>query len=319
MNHQIKTIHLNNLTDKFGVWQHHENGKVHVGEGYALDDSARALIVFLLYGQKEQAEICLSYLEKSVKDQKMIGFFWADKTVRTFPSSEDAFALAYWALAYCIKNNFQKERAQKVVEQLDINVLRKSQHIRTRAYTLIADSLVGNSTDAEKTASSIIQNFDPQKEWFEPKLFYANAIIPYALLTYAQEFSKTAHLNQIIEQSIITLERYCRIGKIPAPVGNRIWQAIGEPYRDPYGQQPIDAAYMVMLLVKAYEAYKNPAYKESAQEWMDWFYGNNIMKANLITDEGACADGIDEFAVSSNYGAESTIVYLWAAHEIKNI
>ena len=45
---------------------------------------------------------------------------------------------------------------------------------------------------------------------------------------------------------------------------------------------------------------------------MDWFYGNNIMKANLINQDYACADWINEGEVSTNYGSESTIVYLWA-------
>lgn len=311
--------HLNNLTDKFGVWQHHEQGKVLEGEGYALDDSARALIIFHLYNQLEQAEVCLSYLEKSAKEKQMIGFFWADQSIRTFPSSMDAFALAYWALAYCVKQDFQKNRAQSVIDSLDLAPLHKSEYIRTRSYCLISDSLLLKQPISNGEAKWILERFDSQKEWFEDKLFYANAIIPYALLTYAQEFKKTEQLKNIISQSIQTLEHYCRIGKIPAPVGNRIWQEIGKPHRDPYGQQPIDAAYMVLLLVKAYQVYEDPKYKTAAQEWMDWFYGNNIMQTSLINDQGASADGIDENNVSGNYGAESTIVYLWAAYEISTI
>lgn len=321
---QAHTTHLVNLTDQFGVWQFFEKGEILKSEGYALDDSSRALIVFLLYNDSDRAKICLDYIKRSLKEGKFIGFWNEKHEGIVYPSSEDAHALAVWALAYCIKNNFEQEEAQSILSQVDLNLLEKSEHIRTRSYALIAHSLLGNKAKAEQIAKTIIAQYNQESQWFEEKLTYANAIIPYALLSYLETIPHTdSDIENIIKEAINTLERYCRIGVIPAPVGNRQWQKIGDISRDIYGQQPIDAAFMVLLLSKAYTYFKDEKYKQAAGEWMEWFYGNNIMKANLINQDYACADWINEGSqngeVSTNYGSESTIVYLWAQKIFNNL
>lgn len=314
------TTHLDLLTDQFGVWQHHEKGRVLTDEGYALDDSARALIVYLLFNNKAKAEVCLKYLEKSYKDGLMIGFFWADQSERKYPSSDDALALAYWALAYAVSHDFEVERARALLDKLNLDAILNSPFIRTQSYSLISASLLKDKNVADRTSGKILEKYNPDLKWFEPKLTYANAIIPYSLLMYKQQFDlKKERLDTIIRDSIRILEKYCRIGRIPSPIGNTIWQEIGKPHRDPFGQQPIDAAFMVIMLVTAYEVFKDESYKIAAQEWLEWFYGNNIMKQSLINKDYACADGIDEEKVSGNYGAESTIMYLWAAYEYNRI
>lgn len=312
--------HLQTITDQFGIWQHHENGKILSDEGYALDDSARGLIVYILYGDLIHAEICLEYVDKSIKDHQLVGFFHADKTIRKFPSSDDAFGLAFWALAYCINNNIFADKAKKILAKIDTSKIINSSFIRTMSYSIIALSLLHEKEQADTLVAKIIKSFQTDKNWFEDTLTYANAIIPYALLVYSEEFKVDSNeMDQIVKQSIDTLEKYCRLGKIPAPIGNREWHTIGKISRDPYGQQPIDAAFMVLLLVKAYNLYKEEKYKTAAAQWYDWFFGNNIMQQSLINNEDACADGIDESGISTNYGAESTIVFLWAAHEFNQI
>ncbi len=312
--------HLLAITDQFGIWQHHENGKILSNEGYALDDSARGLIVFILYNDLVRADICLKYIELSVKEGLLIGFFHADKTTRTYPASDDAFALAYWALAYCINKNIFPVKAQEILAKINTSIILSSPFIRANSYSLIAACLLHDKEKADLLANKILEQFNHDTYWFEDTLTYANAIISYALLTYEEEFSvDNQDTKDCIKRSIETLEKYCRVDGMPAPVGNREWQTIGSNTRDLYGQQPIDAAYMVLMLIKAYTFFKDEQYKIAASEWYDWFFGNNIMKQSLINSEYACADGIDESGISTNYGAESTIVFLWAAFEYNNL
>ncbi len=302
------------MTDDFGVWQFFENGKILRSEGYALDDSSRALIVYLLYQKPDKAKICLDYIERSIKDSKLVGFWDENRKPIVYPSSEDAHALAVWALSYAIANNFEKEKSQELLSKIDIGLLENSQYIRTQCYALIAHNLLKNTEKADTLAQKIASRFDEELQWFENKLTYANSIIPYALLTYLQEItpSEPKKYEEIVKKSFQTLEKYMRIGVIPGPVGSNKWQEIGEVLRDIYGQQPIDAGFMVLFLVKAYAYFKDDQYKKAADEWMEWFHGNNIMKANLITPEYACSDWIKEQGISTNYGSESTIIYLWA-------
>jgi hypothetical protein len=319
-NSRPQTTHLEKLTDQFGVWQFFENGQILKSEGYALDDSARALIVYLLYNKRDNANVCLSYLEKSLNDDLFTGFFNEHREPIVYRSSQDAHALAFWALAYAKTQNFEIDRVQSLLDNLNKTILYESTYIRTQCYTLIASSLLNDKEHAGILANTIANQFNESFNWFEPLLTYANAIIPYALLTYLEAFkTKDAHFEEVILKSIQTLEKHMRIGVIPAPVGNRKWQQLGDTQRDIYGQQPIDSAFMVLLLTKAHEYFQDELYNTKAGEWMDWFYGNNIMKQNLITDEGACADWIGDQVVSTNYGSESTIVYLWAAKEYSKI
>jgi hypothetical protein len=307
---------LNRLTDDFGVWQFFENNQILRSEGYALDDSTRALIVYLLYSDQPKAKVCLDYIERSLKDGKFVGFWNEDRQPIVFPSSEDAHALAVWALSYSVANDFQTDKATRILNQINPDVLENSGYIRTQSYALISNSLLKNQTIAEKFAKKIINQYDSNLEWFEKELTYANAIIPYALLNYLELLSESdqskIQIESVVKQAIKTLEHYSRIDNVPSPVGSDHWQKIGDDNRTLYGQQPIDAGFMVLLLVKAHQYFKDDNYKTAATEWMDWFYGNNIVKTNLINPEYACADWIKEQGVSTNYGSESTIIYLWA-------
>jgi len=319
-NSRPQTAHLEKLTDKFGVWQFFENGQILKSAGYALDDSARALIVYLLYNKRDQANVCLCYLEKSLSGGLFVGFFNEQHEPIVYPSSQDAHALAFWALAHAKTQNFEADRVQSLLDSVNKTILYESTYIRTQSYTLIALSLLQDEHHAKALADTIANQANECFNWFEPVLTYANAIIPYALLSYLEAFkTEDAHFEEVILKSIETLENYMRIGVIPAPVGNRNWQQLGDTQRDIYGQQPIDAAFMVLLLSKTYRYFQDEQYKRKAGEWMDWFYHNNIMQQNLITNEGACADWIGDQVVSTNYGSESTIVYLWAAKEYSRI
>ena len=164
----------------------------------------------------------------------------------------------------------------------------------------------------------LMQHYIPELGWFEDRLTYANAAIPLALLRYKRTFGGSAATDAKLRKSLDTLEEYSRIGVIPAPVGNRIWQRVGAVERDIYGQQPIDAGFMVLALVEAYHAFGDQAYLTQAQDWMEWFRGNNIYKASLINDRHACGDGLYALprGVCDNKGAESTIVYLLALHAL---
>jgi len=71
---------------------------------------------------------------------------------------------------------------------------------------------------------------------------------------------------------------------------------------------------MVLFLVDAYQTYGDEKLSEKADEWMRWFYGNNIYKTSLISERYGCGDGLYEMprGVCDNKGAESVILYLWA-------
>jgi hypothetical protein len=335
MNYKIPVPnYLDFLTDDFGTWQHANDKEIIKEEGYALDDSSRSLIVFILLKKFDKAKVCLNYIEKSFKNGLFVGFFDGDRNVKIYPSSFDAAGLVYWSLAFAVKKDFEKEKCLNILSNIDLNFIIKQPHIRSKCYLLIGASLLKNKILCDNLAEEIISNFSIKNKnlftsesdiyWFEDKLTYANAILPYSLLIYLEEFvhdkNLTDKINKVVFNSLDTLERYMRVGIIPCPIGNREWQPINRITQDIYGQQPIDAGFMVIFLEKLYRIYENEIFLNKIIDWYSWFWGNNIFKESLVRNiDFACADGIDLIGIKKHYGAESVIVFLWATILFKKL
>jgi len=306
------------LTDDFGIWQHTKGDEIDWKMGYALDDSARGLIVYLLFGDQERAKVCLDYLVASKVPKGYVGFFDERRKPLDEQSSHDAHALALWALAAAVEHDFYPEEARALIAETDVTEQIEQGYLRTLAYLLLAYCALGDKQQASKVAKKLWTAYQPRLGWFEERLTYANAALPWALIRYYRTFGGTKQQAERLKKTLATLEEYCRIGVIPAPVGNRIWQRIGAVERDIYGQQPIDPGFMVLALVEAYETFQEPAYLQQAREWLEWFHGNNIYQTSLISDKNACGDGLYALprGVCNNKGAESTIMYVMALHAL---
>jgi len=314
-----KTFYLEKITDDFGVWQHSKYKKIDREHGYALDDAARGLIVFLLFEKKNKALVCLNYILKSILDREFYGFFDQDRNGKKYPCSTDAKALALMALGFAKSSNFEENIVNQILNKVNESDIFELEHIRSKAYLLIQKCYLKDKSSAEELAKSILKVYKSDIKWFEESLTYANAAKIFALYLYLNTFRKDQLVVELLEEATQMLDTNMRIGIIPAPIGNREWHKIGNKSRDIYGQQPIDSAFMVLALLEGFRFTKKPEYLNKAGEWMNWFYGNNIFKKSLINIENACSDGIDLKGISENFGAESTIMYLWADYEFESI
>lgn len=79
------------------------------------------------------------------------------------------------------------------------------------------------------------------------------------------------------------------------------------------GEQPIDVAYTIMTLEKFYFAFNDAEYRRKATTAFNWFLGENHLNQIVYNPcTVGCYDGVEEFNVNLNQGAESTISYLMA-------
>jgi len=296
------------LTDNFGIWQHSKGTEIDREHGYALDDSARALLVALQYSRLDLAEIYLNFLDVSCCSRaQSINFFDAQKQPVDHPVSPDALGESYWAVAKCIDQGFQVEKAQKIANRLK-KELEHTAHLRTQSYTLLGAVLI-DSSFAKKLASSLAKSFqaneDPTWIWPEQTLTYANAIIPLALLaesSYQKEaLAMLTFLNEVSKHN-----------GIPIAIGNQGWYPKGGR-KALYDQQPIDPAYHVLANAQAYLLTGEASYKQEAKLYLDWFWGNNLAGLPLIDGERhRCLDGLTQEAISVNAGSECTVCYILA-------
>jgi hypothetical protein len=95
-------------------------------------------------------------------------------------------------------------------------------------------------------------------------------------------------------------------------ISNRSWLHKDQPAH-PFGEQPIDVAYTICSLDIFYETFKDQGYQHKIEIAFNWFLGKNHLQQvvyNPVT--GGCYDGLEEFHVNINQGAESTVCYLIA-------
>jgi hypothetical protein len=86
------------------------------------------------------------------------------------------------------------------------------------------------------------------------------------------------------------------------------------------GQQPVDVAYTIRALEKFYAVFQNEAYKDKLDIAFNWFLGgNHLSKIVYNPCTGGCYDGVEEFNVNLNQGAESTLSYLLARLSVERV
>ncbi|MFX1376315.1 MAG: glycosyltransferase [Promethearchaeota archaeon] len=328
---EIKFDHIKNLTDDFGIIQFANYAKPDKSSGYTLDDNARALLACTLYYQlfkdKNTLKLIKIYLNfikyVNVDDSKLYNFVNYKKIVNLKQWSEDAHGRAIMALGYLIatrnipielrvgaeiifkkaKKAIDKIRSPRAISFILIglyfyNVLKNSEVIRIKK---LADYL----TQLYKDCRSEEWN------WFETYLTYSNSKLP-EVLFLCYKTTKDDKYLKIAKESLNFLISITFKDGIFAPVGQNGWYH-KNGHNSSHDQQPVDVASMVQTLIIAYDTTKENRYMKLAMEAFNWFLGRNSLNQEVYNNlTGGCHDGIGEYSLNMNQGAESSISYLFA-------
>lgn len=315
----LKKIRL--MTSSVGIYQHGKLNKPNPAFGYAIEDQARALIVAHEFQDKNLSNIYLNFILKAQrKDGLLYHFYYDNNGTGSFKDKEnnaktnvkEAYGLTLWSLLK-IKNK-QDGDINKVILNL-IKDARSWTSPRAMSAALLGLLNLDCPESLENELKLKLHNFyfetcSDNWAWFENYLVYANAIIPWALWEiYLKRKCKTSF--EIAKKTTEFLIKNCQENGIPSPIGNRGWYR-KDNTKALFDQQPIDAAYMVCCLEKAYRATGDNFYLNWADKWFRWFYGNNINNTSLIDKNLACYDGLEQEGVNLNQGAESNICFLMA-------
>jgi hypothetical protein len=144
--------------------------------------------------------------------------------------------------------------------------------------------------------------------WPEPRLSYANAALPDALVAAGTALADEDLLARGLELLDWLAEIETRDGHLSVtPVGG--WDP-GQP-RPAFDQQPIEVATLAEAGARAYEATKQPRWLELVRRSADWFGGRNDTGAVLYDAEtGGGCDGLLPSGRNANQGAESTLALI---------
>lgn len=333
--------HLKKITDRLGVIQHCKYSIPDPQTGFCLDDNARALIAAAMhyeqFGDFEALNLARIYLEflnfAQRRDGRFHNFFSYGGQFLDQEGSEDSFGRAIWACGYIIASSSLdgefKGRAYQIFMRAfpHLSALRS---IRSQAFSVIGlyhylkanpeanavNQMLHALGDYIYKAYGIVNT--PSWHWFENKLTYCNARLPQALYLAYETCKEKSYLQAAEEATFFLVDELIKDDKLIV-AGNKGWYCKGGklPYFD---QQPVDAGAMVELFKTAFEVTGQKSCKDWARICYEWFIGRNILNTMVCDPEtGACYDGIEDSGLNRNQGAESTICYLMANLNIKEL
>lgn len=334
-NPPINLNHLDKMTTNFGMIQFSKISMPDMHSGYTLDDNARALIAicmhYELFRNKSNLDRIAIYLSFIKKCQQINGRFlnYLDEkeafTRQNFLENlEDSNGRAIWALGFVIslKNILPTsyiEEAQEMVKKSTPNL--ESIH-STRAMAFVIKGLhyqnkIENLFLIEIFANRMVQMYKHEKtskwHWFENYLTYGNSLLPEALLCAYISSNKQEYKKIAKESFDFLLSNIFVDGRIKV-ISNKGWlvkdkhsiKAIG-------GEQPIDVSYTILALERFNRVFSKDKYILKAKIAFNWFLGENHLDQIVYNPcTGGCYDGVEEFNVNLNQGAESTLSYLMA-------
>ncbi len=331
--------HIIKLTDNIGIYQHAVFGLPNYHEGYCLDDNSRALLAMTLAAQhgfeNETTPLANVYLSFIHFMQQPNGWFHNflsfDRRITDDECSEDAYGRTMWALGQLISAN-TFSALQSPAEEIFLRALHHAghlQHIRGMANTLIGIKHFLDKYPFHNEAHSLLlaltrkmtEQYRAQSNgswnWFAPTLTYDNGILPLALF-HASSITGDEETAHIAEEATAFLEHALMSNGYLSLVGSNGWYTQGGT-KSSYPQQAIDAMSMVLLFSACWEYTGNAHFRECMLRCYRWFFFENDLGISLYDrNTQGCCDGLEDYGINRNQGAESTLAVFISHYEIRN-
>jgi glycosyltransferase involved in cell wall biosynthesis len=341
----IKLDHLYRMTDHTGMVEHAVFVVPNYPEGYSTDDNARALIVTTLleeiglHAPANSADLASRYL----------AFLWhafdpASKRFRnslTYEGvwhetehSEDSHGRALWGLGNVLgrsKSAGLRGAAGRMFE-LAVPTAVEFKSPRACAFALLGlqeylDSFPGDRaalSASDTLANRLLNSYRAHRtddwRWFESGLAYSNARLPQALMRAGVRAGNEEMMSAALETLdwLVALQR-CEVKGHFVPIGSEgFYSKTTEKAR--FDQQPVEACAMVSACLQAYLATGKGRWRKEAWSAFNWFLGDNDLQIALYDPAtGGCRDGLHPDRANENQGAESTLSFLMALLEMRQV
>lgn len=338
----LQLNHIRHMSDGTGIFQHAIFTVPNFHEGYCVDDNARAFLLCNLLdelgGQMtvESYDVLtttyLAFLAASFNYQlgRFRNFMNFSRQWLEDSGSEDSHARALWAVgtgAGRSRNEGRKRLAAQLFER-GLPVVESFTSPRAWSFALLgiheylryqpeAEQVIRlRAVLVDKLLHLWSECSSENWPWFEHVLTYDNARISQALIISGQWMSRP----DVSEIGLTSLRWLVSIQRTQSgcfrPVGNNgFYQRDGA--RADFDQQPVEAQAMVSACLEAYYATHDMMWKNEAKRAFEWFLGRNDLGIALYDfTSGGCSDGLHEFHVSENQGAESTLAFHLALSEM---
>jgi glycosyltransferase involved in cell wall biosynthesis len=341
----LKLDHLYRMTDHTGIVEHAVFVVPNYPEGYSTDDNARALIVTTLL-----EELGVHAPANSVDlASRYLAFLWHafDPTTKRFRNSlsyecswheaegsEDSHGRALWGLGTVLgrsKNAGLRGAAGRMFE-LAVPAAVEFKSPRACAFALLGlqeylDSFPGDRaalSASDALANRLLISYRSHRtddwKWFENGLAYSNARLPQALIRAGMRAANEEMVLAGLEALdwLVALQRCDAKGHF-VPIGSEGFYPKGSE-KARFDQQPVEASAVVSAALQAYRATGKGRWRKEAWSAFNWFLGDNDLQIALYDPTtGGCRDGLHPDRANENQGAESTLSFLLALLEMRQV
>ena len=329
----LKFDHLFALTDHNALLQHAKFSVPARKEGYAVDDSARALVLTkkarALWPNgklsKLQSKLISFLLVMQADDGRFHNLMDFSHRIIDNAAVGDHVGRAVWATGALINSELPRgvKASTRLMFDRALPWARDSTSPRTIAYACLGlherlsaepePNLKANlKTMADHLFELYYANRTSGWEWFENILTYDNPRLSQAMLAAYQSLGEKKYLT-VAEKTLQFLVETSTTNGVLMPIGSEGWYQKGGK-RALYDQQPIEVGAMVEATALAYILTRSKVFEAALRRALGWFFGLNTQSVTLYDDStGACFDGVNQEGLNQNQGAESTLAFLLAA------
>jgi hypothetical protein len=315
--------HLLRMTDHRATFEHALLAEPRREHGYCTDDVARVLVVATrepnasgsLNGLAAKALQFLNDAQSydgGCRNRMNTAGRWTDQA-----STHDHWGRMIWGLGTAAANSDVSLVRRLAVIQFERAAKARSPHPRASAFAAIGAADVLAFEPGHAQALRLLNDYaagvcepvqDAEWPWPEPRLSYANAVLPEAMIATGAALDDQALLERGLRSLEWLLAHETHHGHLsPTPVGGR-GPGDGRPAFD---QQPIEVATLAEACARAATADPRPLWPEGIASAAAWFGGANDAGLPMWDpDTGGGFDGLHEDRVNLNQGAESTLAVI---------
>lgn len=315
--------HLVSMSDGVGTFEHADRTEPRREEGYCTDDMARVLVVTSRQPLPTQAVADLErqafrFLVEAqgvsgrVRNRRAEGGRWSGRR-----SVEDCWGRSVWAFGSAVRNAREVWMRQGARSYFERGAQQRSPYPRSMAFAALGaaevlDALPGHGSARRLLADTIVTigplGTDPEWPWPEPRLTYANAVLPEALIAAGARLGRPDVLDDGLSLLQWLLARETVDGVYsPTGVGGA-----GPGDRPPaFDQQPIEVATMADACARAWTVTGDNGWRDGIERCAAWFLGANDVGAVMWDPQtGGGFDGLERDGVNENEGTESTLALI---------
>ena len=308
------------MTDDYGTFEHADHTSPRKEHGYCTDDMARVLVVASRGARTnpvadDLAIKALHFVAEAqgiggdCRNRRDSGGHWhGPYTV------EDCWGRSLWGLGTAAARSPHAAVRQSALGNFNRGVQLRAPWPRTMALAGLGAAEVLREYPGHLGALRLLEDVAvvigppavaPSWPWPEPRLSYANAVLPEAMLAAGVALGRQSLVDEALALLAWLLDHETRDGHLsPTPVGG-----CGPDDRGPgFDQQPIEVAALADACSRAAEVSANPRWVAGVSLAVAWFLGDNDAGAPMWDPEsGGGYDGLRCDGANLNQGAESTI------------